>query len=195
LYIAQSIDGGASFPVQKIVQLTDSQLGDPPASDQFMPAITVDKFGGVNLLYFRRSVPAGDLALQYDVNYARIANFTVPLSGTIQVRRLTPRFNPVPVTGGTLGHYLMMDHSGCEVWVAYPRADNVLGVCDVFVQHINISAADVTDDADVTPIDMAAFVNALSAGDPSADLNHDGILNAIDVQTFVTAYSCGCGTP
>ena len=52
--------------------------------------------------------------------------------------------------------------------------------------------ADFNGDGDVNTIDVLAFLNAWSVGDPAADFNGDGTVNTLDVLAFLNAWSGGC---
>ncbi len=52
--------------------------------------------------------------------------------------------------------------------------------------------ADFNDDGVVNTQDVLAFLNAWSAGDPSADFNADGAVDTRDVLAFLNAWSVGC---
>lgn len=197
LFVALSTDGGASFLPQNVLRITDAQLYDPvfgpdlEGTDQFMPAVTVDNFGGVNLVYFR--LTNGDIdGWMLDVCYARIASFSGSLTGPVATRRLRPPgWTPVG-DPARLGDYISIDTSGCDVWVAYPRADTA-GHYNVYAQRISLCAADVDSDAAVTNSDAVAFLSAYSSQQTPADINRDGQVNIWDAQEFVTSFTCGCG--
>jgi hypothetical protein len=53
-------------------------------------------------------------------------------------------------------------------------------------------AADFNGDGSVNTLDVLAFLNAWSAGDPSGDFNGDGTINTLDVLAFLNAWSAGC---
>ena len=52
--------------------------------------------------------------------------------------------------------------------------------------------ADFNGDLSVNTLDVLAFLNAWTAGDPSADFNGDGTINTLDVLGFLNAWSSGC---
>jgi uncharacterized membrane protein len=52
--------------------------------------------------------------------------------------------------------------------------------------------ADFNGDGEVNTLDVLAFLNAWSAGDPSADFNADGVINTLDVLAFLNAWGAGC---
>ncbi len=47
-------------------------------------------------------------------------------------------------------------------------------------------------DGSVNTLDVLAFLNAGSSGDPSADINGDGNVNTLDVLAFLNLWSVGC---
>jgi hypothetical protein len=51
---------------------------------------------------------------------------------------------------------------------------------------------DFNGDGSVNTLDVLAFLNAWSAGDPSGDFNRDGTINTLDVLAFLNAWSAGC---
>ncbi|MCC7387454.1 MAG: right-handed parallel beta-helix repeat-containing protein [Phycisphaerales bacterium] len=51
---------------------------------------------------------------------------------------------------------------------------------------------DFNGDGAVNTLDVLAFLNAWSAGDPSGDFNGDGAINTLDVLAFLNAWSAGC---
>ena len=57
---------------------------------------------------------------------------------------------------------------------------------------VDACPADFNGDGDVDTRDVIAFLNAWSAGDPSADFNGDGTVNTLDVLAFLNAWSAGC---
>ncbi|HZW09857.1 MAG TPA: GC-type dockerin domain-anchored protein [Phycisphaerales bacterium] len=52
--------------------------------------------------------------------------------------------------------------------------------------------ADFNGDGEVNTLDVLAFLNAWSAGDPSGDFNGDGEVNTLDVLAFLNAWTAGC---
>ena len=53
-------------------------------------------------------------------------------------------------------------------------------------------AGDFNGDGSVNTLDVLAFLNAWSAGDPRGDFNGDGSINTLDVLAFLNAWSSGC---
>jgi len=53
-------------------------------------------------------------------------------------------------------------------------------------------ASDFIGDLSVNTLDVLAFLNAWSAGEPGGDFNGDGTINTIDVLGFLNAWSSGC---
>jgi hypothetical protein len=54
--------------------------------------------------------------------------------------------------------------------------------------------ADFDCDGVVSPLDVAAFLNAYAVHDPRADLNHDNQWSPEDLSIFVERYTRGCGS-
>jgi len=52
--------------------------------------------------------------------------------------------------------------------------------------------ADFNGDTVVNTLDVLAFLNAFTSGDPSADFNGDTTINTLDVLAFLNAYAAGC---
>lgn len=52
--------------------------------------------------------------------------------------------------------------------------------------------ADYNGDGAVNTLDVLAFLNAWSSGDPRGDFNEDGTINTLDVLAFLNAWSAGC---
>lgn len=63
-------------------------------------------------------------------------------------------------------------------WAASTAADPCIG--------------DFNGDGTVNTLDVLAFLNAWTAGDPSADINGDGNVNTLDVLAFLNAWVAGC---
>jgi plastocyanin len=53
-------------------------------------------------------------------------------------------------------------------------------------------AGDFNGDLSVNTLDVLAFLNAWSSGDPRGDFNGDGNINTLDVLAFLNAWSAGC---
>ncbi|MFG0242648.1 MAG: GC-type dockerin domain-anchored protein [Phycisphaerales bacterium JB054] len=62
----------------------------------------------------------------------------------------------------------------------------------VLVRVTRACPGDWTDDGTTNTLDVLAFLNAWTTGDPSADLNADGTVNTQDVLTFLNAWTTGC---
>ena len=52
--------------------------------------------------------------------------------------------------------------------------------------------ADFNGDDTVNTLDVLAFLNAWTSGDPRADFNGDGSVNTLDVLAFLNAWNAGC---
>jgi 6-phosphogluconolactonase (cycloisomerase 2 family) len=53
-------------------------------------------------------------------------------------------------------------------------------------------AADFNGDGEINTLDVLAFLNAWTSGDPSGDFNGDGVHNTLDVLAFLNAWNAGC---
>lgn len=58
--------------------------------------------------------------------------------------------------------------------------------------RIGPCAPDFNNDCYVNTLDVLAFLNAWSSGDPSGDFNDDGAINTLDVLSFLNAWNAGC---
>ncbi|HRQ73484.1 MAG TPA: GC-type dockerin domain-anchored protein [Phycisphaerales bacterium] len=52
--------------------------------------------------------------------------------------------------------------------------------------------ADFNGDTVVNTLDVLAFLNAYTSGDPRADFNGDTVINTLDLLAFLNAYTAGC---
>ncbi len=52
--------------------------------------------------------------------------------------------------------------------------------------------ADFNGDTVVNTLDVLAFLNAYTGGDPRADFNGDTVINTLDLLAFLNAYTAGC---
>ena len=57
---------------------------------------------------------------------------------------------------------------------------------------LNTCVADFNGDGEVDTLDVLAFLNAWSAGDPAADINDDGAVDTLDVLAFLNLWGAGC---
>lgn len=212
LFVAKSTDGGRNFsgdpaqledPGDRVLRLRDVEdLHDEPGAIQFMPAITVDNGGGVNLVYYTAWPDASSLpeVWKFQVKYARIGeyNSTFPHPFVSSVA-LTPAFEmaSAPVTSTIdnrqfLGDYIMADSRGCEVWAGYVSRHEG-GATAAYVSTINLCIDSDTDrDGSLTSADPLLYADYYIAGDPRADLDRNGQIQATDFTRFLASYSCGC---
>lgn len=199
IYIAMSPDAGVTWP--RVQRLTDAMLGDPGDSgspngtDHFFPAIAVDGFGGVNLVYHRTVLPySGSGEPFIDVSYVRIANPVFPLQpGSVSAPiRLTPPYQPIPTSPARIGDYLSIGASGCLVYACYPKVEAGGLRSNVYISRISLCPADIDGSGLVTSEDVPAFAMEFGQSSQKADLNHDGLHTGTDVECFLNAYTCGC---
>jgi hypothetical protein len=72
------------------------------------------------------------------------------------------------------------------------EAEAAIGADDFTFGVADTCLADFNGDGSVNTLDVLAFLNAWSAGDPAADFNGDGSINTLDVLAFLNAWSAGC---
>jgi len=97
---------------------------------------------------------------------------------------LPPSFLPdqnAVVLGGNA--YIPENHSG---WL-----DNDTGLFNLMPLLVPCPA-DFNGDTIVNTLDVLAFLNAYTLGDPAADFNGDTVINTLDVLAFLNAYTAGC---
>ncbi len=201
LFIALSLDGGASFNSGNIVHIADDQLRPAGTgegeSDEYLPSIAIDALGGINLLFLRTTSPdSSSLAdTRVTARYARWPGFASLTSGA---RAFTQDLSDPFVPWGTFSgnDYQMITASGCDVYAGW--ASDQSGNWEVYVSHIDLYPcyipvpADVDSNGVVNPADAAAFTNAFIAGTPPADVDHSGTVTTNDATLFLQSYACGC---
>ena len=57
----------------------------------------------------------------------------------------------------------------------------------------DLCAPDLNSDGQVNTLDVLAFLNLYTAGNPSADWNADGLVDSRDVLAFLNDWAAGCG--
>lgn len=201
LYVAQSLDGGATFDPSNTLHITDAMVFDDLGTDQFMPWVAVDGYGGVNLLYYRApTTESVNPILQ--ARHARIVSFSAGSTTPLSVRPLSAQFFavappqtlPLPGAGSIwMGDYQMNAAKGCIVWVCYVTTEE--GTYNTYVRRLDVCMADIDSNGAVESADVLAFANAYEAASPAADVDGSGTVNAQDAARFMEAYNCGCGTP
>jgi hypothetical protein len=196
IFLFRSTDGGASFPFADRLRLVDATS----KSDQFMPGIYVDPFGGINLLYYQSDVPDTNPVARLDAWYARITNYNAQNPGAMQVfrYRLTPTTFTLPAAGAPpnyffAGDYQFIDGSGCYVYMLYMSTHQ--GFYQLYCNRIYLpecaaaaATADFDRDSSVTASDLAAYVAAFARGLPSADADQNGVVTLSDVLAFESGY-------
>jgi hypothetical protein len=194
LYIAQSLDGGATFLPANTLHLTDAHLGDTAAGtqvDEVMPAVAVDRFHGVDLFWY--AMIETEQGVMVQPKWARIASFSGSVTPAQVFRQaLGPSF-ALPESGGEpapLGDYYTIASSGCLVYAVWMGAQE--GSMNIYVSRMSLCPADVVADGVLDAADVAAFTRAYAAGDLAADLNHDGVVDARDLALFLESMSCDC---
>ncbi len=197
LYVAQSRDGGASFDPKDTLHLTDDLLGDTveagPPVDQVLPAIAVDQFHGVNVLYYAQTQTAAGIF--FLPKWARITDFAGQVKPSqVTTRALGPAFARPVLTGGGVGSlrdYMMIAASGPLLYATYASTQEAS--MNIYVNRIDLCRADVSPDGVVDSADLLAFGAAVGTGSAAADVNNDGAVTGEDLSEFVQAFVAGCG--
>lgn len=209
LIIAQSINGGATFAPDRTIIIGPSNLvlpsGQPIGqSVLFMPAIAVDQWGSVNILFYRHA-PDG---MREDVQamYARVpaADYTAAGLPTLSAPtlELAPAFDSRK-TFGWVGDYNMIDVRGCLAVAGFvsghenwPSAFEGMRA-QIYVSRINLCAptdnlADLDGNGVVNVADANLFFGYYGTGDARADMTGEGCVAMPDVTNFLQRLSCGC---
>jgi hypothetical protein len=202
LYLALSRDGGTSFVTNDVLRITDTMLhettllgGNSP--DQFMPAVTVDNTGGVNIMYYTTSNPDDETSdrVQLSPRVCRIRSFTESLSQPLMVWQLNQPFfvDVVPITSPQfVGDYNGATAAGCISWFSYTSTHQ--GSYAIYVTRLDACAtvADTDTNGAIGVADGSLFTSAYLETAPPADTNHDGKVDLEDVLAFQQSVACGC---
>jgi hypothetical protein len=208
LFIARSTDGGADFSRANpqaqhgtnVRHLRDADLG-VPAEDipthQFHPAITVDIWGGLNIMYYASRRNPQTQIWEYRVEYARIPQFTNAQPAGIVVLPLTTWFNMENLGGWhtkLFGHYMYGGSRIRQVYFPFiSRHEDLSEPPGVYVAYVDLCLdADTNRDQQLTTADIELFVNLFAAEDPRADLDGDNQFTLGDVNRFWASYNCAC---
>jgi hypothetical protein len=198
LIVAQSIDGGRTFPSSSTLHLTQTLLQAPADSDQCFPAVTVDKFGGVNIAWYQvrpYAAPVDEPQVTVRVGWCRIGQFELPLPNAPRVRYLTPAWLPrMGDIGESIGDYIGICSSSCLVYAGYMSTHENTWP-NIYCTRINLCPADSDGDGLVNTLDPPAFAGLYFSGSPDADITQDQQVNTLDAAAFLDAYTCGCGIP
>lgn len=223
LFIARSDDFGTTFPSDRTVRITDGMVricasdcstpqnctGCPENTDEWLPAITVDKFGGINLMFFRTQAPdETPFDAVADVRYVRWASDAALTAGPPSFRANLASTVGDPWWGVSEGYWINVRYgyhtlaaSGCYVYAAY--AAKVPVPCTppgdywrVFVRRILVGPciADLNRNGIVNGVDLGLFFDSYVAGDPAADMNADEFVDGVDVDEYIESYCEGCPT-
>jgi hypothetical protein len=185
--VVDQVTGVISYLPALVLRLTDTMLGETAGAAQIMPALAIDQYGGLNILYYSIN---GDGIIT--PKYLRIRSFAVPLTTPLVVRQLAAPFSAPP--GRFIGDYQGIATGGCLVYPCY-MAHAEGQVPSIFVNRINLCIADVSIDGDVNSLDLAAFASSYIASSPEADLDQDSAVDASDLLLFQQGYTCECGSP
>ena len=193
LYFTKSTNGGSSWSTPTII---NGGAGDPQA-DSFFPWMEVDRTGRIGIVFYdTRNGHRND-----SQNPALIDTFyTYSEDGgaTWNEHRLTPTTWSSQYDGGGdffIGDYLGMGQAhgpaGSYFWPLYLSGQ--ANRPNQYTQKIyHPCTGDFNADEAINTLDVLAFLNAWSAGDPRADINGDGTVNTLDVLAFLNAWSGPC---
>lgn len=205
LYLARmtiDAEGAFHFLPENVVRLTDSMVGDPSGTDQVLGNLTVDSWGGIDIVYYGVS-PTGEygpdgVRPSITPRYARFSSFPAPGTNASKTAKLASKFDPLVLPFTSVGQlflpeYLGITSSGCVVYTFYMSAHE--GFYGIYANKITVCLADSDFSGSVTGGDPLTFANQYIAQDPAADLNGDESVGPPDVVTFQEAFACGCGAP
>ncbi len=162
-------------------------------AEQFLPALVIDDFGGINVLYcqIHENVAAEPPTL-YTVRYARWPNRAALEAGQPPVLLvLSPPSEPFTLLQGH--EYQGITASRCWVYAAW--ASKHSGTWQVYVSCINLCPADADASGTLDPLDPVTFGVQFAAQQAAADVNEDGLISPQDYSDFFAAYACGACPP
>ncbi len=221
IYIAKSMDGGATFSGgtgasngTQVIRLTDSDLDDPANSIQFHPCVVVDDWGAIHIMYYVGWLADGQW--NYKVKLAHIPSISFTQRPSVSTIELTPYAftlddSSVYFKAGRpfVGDYLnSIDVRGCQIITGYIAPPEEGGPVGVFVTFALIPNASCVPDENcyancdgstVSPVlnanDFLCFLERFAQG--SSYANCDGstgtpLLTANDFQCFLNKYTAGC---
>lgn len=194
IWIALSIDSGASFPALRTVHITDDMLrpsGLPEGqTSEFHVSIAIDHLGGINLLYYRAVLMIDQP--NFEARYAHWPSFDDIQQGhPATVLRLSDSFYGWPYGGHH--DYIMMRRAGCMLYAGFTTSetgnwDGYAAVIDP-VPGSSCALADANGDGHVDATDLAAFLAAFAAAAPAADIDTNWAVEAPDAVAFLAAYA------
>lgn len=203
IYISLSTDGGETFPSDSLhlLHLTDymltGQSGATSVPDQVMPAIAIDAYGGVNVVFYdnRNAPDPADPNSWADVYYVRITGFGTSNPGIFQ-KRLTPRTFLLGTT--FLGDYHHFAAAGTNpqhaLYAAYIATAQDGGgqwaEQNCYLHRITfLFLSDLNQNGEPDPGDIALFTAAYNTKTSLADLNADGMVDEKDTTLFWEDYN------
>jgi hypothetical protein len=208
VYVAVSTDGGASFLVnnnqRRVYRIPDSMWrlpGEPNQfSQEFMPSITIDSQGGVDLMVVRLASDGATASIRF-ARWGSLDSLTSGASPSTLWRLSSDyQVSGIGIGGQTHNDYQMITASGCYIWCGYaiPAPQGSGDTTDAWVQRIDLLAgsctvaanvADFNRDSAVTTDDVVAFTAAYSAGASTADVDGNQAVNAADAVAYLNAYN------
>jgi hypothetical protein len=199
VFVSESTNAGLTFPFDQTYHISDAMAGDDAhagmESDEFMPSVSMDVYGGVNILVRQSfdpdSTPAG--AATVHVVYLRWPGMAALRAGLTPFRYT---FSGAFLAPGPDDDFHTITSRGCWVYPAW--ASQETGNWEVYTTRILVGVCAVADydaDGQVTTNDPAAFNSGFSTGEAAADIDRDEWLTTRDVVEYLDAYSQAGGAP
>ena len=131
------------------------------------------------------------------------AGFTATLALGYEDATLQWRHDASPLSDGPTGHGStisgattgMLSIAGVHAADAGSYdcvAENACATAPSSPATLTVCTGDFNCDGTVNTLDVLAFLNAWTAGDPRADIDGDGLTNTLDVLAFLNAWAGGC---
>jgi hypothetical protein len=200
VFIAHSEDQGTTWSTYLITDAMLALGGEQVPSDQVLPAVCFDQFGGVNLLFSRTSQPDNIPPSEalFSIRYARWTGMQ-PIQQRLRPQYLTDISGDFLPLGSPGNDYQMIVSSGCKVFAAWCGKLDAEALSNTYVTTISLdpicSAADVDASGDVTVNDANSFLAAYAQNNTLADRDLDGQLTPGDAVTFYNAYNAAAAPP
>ena len=141
--------------------------GAAPNTDTFRVDITTNGTQWVNVETLGPSGPFTSGGWYY--HEFKVADFA-NTSGSVRLRFIAEDLDPGSIVEAAIDEFSLFEYDCSE-----PPC-----------------VADFNGDTVVNSLDVLAFLNAYSAGDPRADINGDTVVNSLDVLAFLNLYNLGC---
>ncbi|MCC7388685.1 MAG: hypothetical protein IT431_07935 [Phycisphaerales bacterium] len=159
----------------------ENTMGGPLVLDMGGSPLVIAQFG--ELAFFPESNAWG-LLLDADRQYNNFINSTA-----LQVIQGIDQGDPEAFPGMVLA----AGDDVLQLTNGFTNAHNgPIGASNLGLEVVVLCVGDWNADGAVNTLDVLAFLNHWSAGDPIADVNGDGQVNTLDVLGFLNAWNQGC---